>query len=88
MQVALTQLFPLLQKEQFEAKINTMRISGRFSKNNLMASLNLFLDNKGLLRVGGRLLHSELPVPAHHPVLLKGNHHVISLLVRHTHAAQ
>ena len=86
MQVALTQLFSLLQKEHFEAEINTMRISGRFSKNSPLASLNPILDNNGLLRVGGRLLHSELPEIAKHPVLLKGNHHVITLLVRHTHA--
>ena len=84
--VALTQFFSLLQKEQFEAEINTMRISRRFPKNNPLASLNPFLDNTGLLRVGGRLLHSELPETAKHPVLLKGNHHVITLLVRHTHA--
>ena len=86
MQVALTQLFSLLQKEHFEGEINTMRISGRFPKNCPLASLNPILDNNGLLRVGGRLLHTELPEIAKHPVLLKGNHHVITLLVRHTHA--
>ena len=85
-QIALTQLFSLLQREQFEAKINTMRISGRFPKNHPLAPLNPFLDNDGLLRVGGRLLHSELPETAKHPVLLKANHHVVTLLVTHTHA--
>ena len=35
-----------------------------------------------LRRVGGRLLHSELPKAAKHPVLLKGNHNGET----HTHA--
>ena len=86
MQVALTQRFSLLQKEQFEAEINMMRISGRFPMNNPLTSLNPFLDDNGLLRVGVRLLHSELPETAKHSVLLKRNHHVITLLVTHTHA--
>ena len=45
-----------------------------------------FLDNDWLLWVGGRLLHSELPDTSKHPSLSKGNHHVVILLERHTHA--
>ena len=63
-----------------------MRISGRFPKNHPLASLNPFLDKYRLLRVEGRPLHLELPQNSKHPVLLKGNHHVVTILVRHTHA--
>ena len=84
MQVALTQFFLLLQKEQFEAEVNTMRISGHFSANHPLASLisrpisHPDLGNVGLLRVGDRFLNSELPKTVKLPELLKGNHHVVT----------
>lgn len=43
------------------------------------------MDDEGLLRVGGRITHSNLPADEMHPILLPGKHHVAVLLIRHHH---
>ena len=47
--------------------------------------LQPFLDGNGLLRVGGRLKHSELEFDHKFPILLPKSHHIIDLLIRHYH---
>ncbi|XP_075163153.1 uncharacterized protein LOC142235779 [Haematobia irritans] len=49
--------------------------------------LNPFLDNSRLrlLRVGGRLTKAELPFEVKHPILLPGNHVIITSLVDYIH---
>ena len=49
------------------------------------ASLALFLDDQGLLRVGGRLQKADLPQETKHPVLLSTCSHTVRLLVQHNH---
>ncbi|XP_062590775.1 uncharacterized protein LOC134252346 [Saccostrea cucullata] len=44
-----------------------------------------FIDDVGIIRVGGRLQISDLPYGEKHPVLIPGKHHVASLTVRHFH---
>ena len=50
-----------------------------------LRSLRPFLDEEGLLRVGGRLQESNLPYEAKHPFIVPARNHVTTLLVRHTH---
>lgn len=47
--------------------------------------LDPFLDQYGVLRVGGRLSRSSLETQEKHPVLLPKNHHLSVLVVRHYH---
>lgn len=47
--------------------------------------LNPFLDENGILRVGGRLSHSKLPYETRHPALLPSKHKFTELIIRHTH---
>ena len=44
-----------------------------------------FLDDVGLIRVGGRLEHSLLPFSAKHQILLPRAHHFVKIYVRHIH---
>ena len=53
----------------------------------LFASLNVFEDADGLLRVGGRLLMSGLPYPQRHPLLLPKTAHFTFLLVQWFHVS-
>lgn len=50
-----------------------------------LTSLSPFIDNDGLLRVGGRLGRSFLPSNAKHPLLLPKMHSVVDLLITHYH---
>ena len=48
--------------------------------------LDPFLDEKGILRVGGRLKKATTPFAIKHPTIIPRNGHVTTLLVRHHHA--
>ena len=49
-----------------------------------LARLKPFED-EGILRVGGRLKHSELQYDAKYPMILPGKHQVTRLIVLHYH---
>ena len=51
--------------------------------------LKPFLDEEGILRVGGRLKNAPVPEKAQHPIILPKNHHHVSRLVaRRAHEFQ
>lgn len=47
--------------------------------------LSLFIDEDGLLRIGGHLTNVDLPRDKRHPVILPKTHHITTLIVRHYH---
>ena len=47
--------------------------------------LDPFLDEDGLVRVGGRIRRSNLPIEEKHPIILPKKSHVTQLLIRHHH---
>ncbi|XP_069103102.1 uncharacterized protein [Argopecten irradians] len=49
--------------------------------------LSPYLDENGMIRVGGRLQNSDLPRHKVNPILVPGRHHVAMLLTRHFHNA-
>lgn len=51
----------------------------------IILPLNPFLDEYGLLRVGGRLKHSSLSVSVKNPIIVPGKSHLALLLIRHFH---
>lgn len=50
-----------------------------------MASLNPFIDEHGLLRVGGQLKKAEIPYGQKHPIFWPTHHHVTDLIIKETH---
>ncbi|KAL6490192.1 hypothetical protein MHYP_G00005370 [Metynnis hypsauchen] len=54
-------------------------------KVNKLYRLSPFLDDQGILRVGGRLTHAALHPHVKHPVVLPRDSHVSALLVKHHH---
>lgn len=55
------------------------------SRNSKILKLDPILDQSGILRVGGRLKHSELSLGEIHPVVIPGDHHLARLFVQHYH---
>ncbi|XP_028404109.1 uncharacterized protein LOC114526789 [Dendronephthya gigantea] len=54
-------------------------------RNSDIRQLSPFLDQEDILRVGGRLHHSDLSFAERHPILLPKNHNVTKLIIRHYH---
>lgn len=48
--------------------------------------LDPFMDQDGILRVGGRIRHADLPVQEKHPLILPKKGYVTELVIRHHHA--
>lgn len=54
-------------------------------KSNKLHKLSPFLDDQGIIRVGGRLTHAALHPHVKHPAVLPRDSHVSALLVKHYH---
>lgn len=75
----------LVQQEVFCEEYKTIKSGQSLKKGNRLLCLDPFVDNEGLLRVGGRLQNSSLPYDQKHPILLSHDHHVTLMIVRDAH---
>ena len=82
---ALTILIKLAQNEHFSVEIKALKENRQLPTNSKLIRLSPFLDSKGILRVGGRLEHSQLSYTEKHPVLLHSTHKLSRLIVWHQH---
>ncbi|XP_077266386.1 uncharacterized protein LOC143899738 [Temnothorax americanus] len=81
-------LVKLIQAESFPEDIKSLAVRGVVSKGSPILKLNPFIDDSGILRVGGRIKSSFLPYAAKHPMLLPGHHSFSHLIIRHEHEAE
>jgi len=65
---------------------NSKCIRSEVKKPPLVRQLRLFIDDRGLLRCGGRIHNAPLSELARFPYLLPQNDHLTALIVYHTHA--
>ncbi|XP_030600875.1 uncharacterized protein LOC115790965 [Archocentrus centrarchus] len=78
----------MVQEAAFAQEIKTLQHHEVMQTNdrvNKLHKLCPFLDDHGILRVGGRLMHAALHPDVKHPVILPRNSHVTALLVKHYH---
>ena len=78
-------IIKLLQKETFLEEISKLKSSGEVKIKCDISKLNPFLDEKGILRVGGRIKNSSLPFELKHPVLLPKRHHITFAILHYFH---
>lgn len=72
---------------KFAQEIICLQSRKSLPRNSSLIALNPIIDEKGLLRVGGRLNRGYLSINERHPLIIPKNHHVAILLVRHFHEA-
>lgn len=80
---AVTLLIRKVQESSFEEEIDALKANLKIKS--ALKKLDLFLDTNNLIRVGGRIKHSDLPYNAKHPILLPGKGTLVKLLVEHFH---
>jgi transposase InsO family protein len=54
-------------------------------KSSKLAALSPFMDEDGLLRVGGRLERAEISFDAKHLIIIPSKHHIVGPLIHHYH---
>lgn len=73
------------QREKFSEEIAIVKKAENLPKRSCIRALNPFIDEDGILRVGGRLENSGLSVSRKHPVLLPKDGPLTNLLVADAH---
>ncbi|XP_066596264.1 uncharacterized protein [Prorops nasuta] len=79
-----TRILKLIQAEKFSLELKCLKDS-RNIKENRLASLSPFLNDDGLMCVGGRLKNAKIPLSQKHSILLPAKNHVTDLIIRNFH---
>lgn len=74
-----------IREKGFAIAFDKCRNTNIKKKLRLLSDLYPFIDNDGLLRVGGRLQNSTLDFDARHPMILPQRHHLTRLIVLDMH---
>lgn len=88
-----TRIIKLVQKASFAEEIKILSSRGNVNSDqhkvvnasSYLFNLDPFLDEQGILRVGGRIRHRTLDLPIKHRVILPKASHITELIVRYFH---
>ncbi|XP_075162729.1 uncharacterized protein LOC142235359 [Haematobia irritans] len=74
-----------LAQECFMEEKRCLQRGEPISSKSRLLRLSPFIDDKGLLRVGGRIENSQLSEDTRHPIILPKNHNVTRMIVNEEH---
>lgn len=78
-------LIKMSQKQSYNADMRILAANKQLSTKNKLAGLTPFVDNEGILRVGGRLENALISYDQKHPYILHKNNPLTQLIVRDYH---
>lgn len=79
------ELWKYAQNSYFMKFIQTLQSKKDIPKKDPLRKLSPFIDNDGLLRVGGRLTNANLTYSAKHPIILHGSSPLVDMLIQRIH---
>lgn len=82
---AKTAVIRCVQQEVYKEELKSLTKKEEISQRSPLKKLDPFVDEEGLMRVGGRLQSADLSELEKHPLIIPASHHVATLLVRHYH---
>ncbi|RXN13836.1 hypothetical protein ROHU_037202 [Labeo rohita] len=74
-----------VQRESYPVEFACLSVGKDIPKTSGLKTLNPFIDQDGLLRIGGRLKHALIEQREKHPIIIPGKSHIALLLTRHFH---
>lgn len=86
MRQALKCLLIAAQMQSFPEELSALQNGHQVKLNSKLSSLNPFLDNDGIIHVGGRLKHSDFPSEKKYPIILHSKHQLTKMIFEHEHA--
>lgn len=83
-------IFKIVQHQAFGSEILKIQLSNTTDSTHCIKKSNLrllyhFVDEEGLLRVGGRLKNASVPFNQKHPVIIPYKDHVTYLIIQREH---
>ena len=88
LQAAETAIVGFVQHKHFREELKALESKGAVANKSLIYLLEPFLDEEGILQVGGHLRNAPLSEKARLPAIVPKNHHVSKLVVRRAHEFQ
>ncbi|CAK1602112.1 unnamed protein product [Parnassius mnemosyne] len=82
---ALILCIKIVQREDYEGEIESLRKNKQIKGNSKLKSLNPFLDENNILRVGGRLRLADLAECSKHPIILSNKNSLTPLIIGDAH---
>lgn len=83
---ALTHIIRSTQQEMFHDDYNQI-LNGTHRKQSSLDHLNPFIDDEGVIRVGGRLENSDMTFEERHPIILPKEAKLSRLVIEHCHVS-
>lgn len=84
-QAAKNRVIKLIQNQAFAQEFNDLSKNKNIDNKSSLKTLNPFLDDNNIIRVGGRIDNSQLSYDSKHPILLPKTNHVTDLIIKHDH---
>lgn len=78
-------MLKLAQSPDFFYELITLKVTKQVSRKNKLLTLHPFIDNQGLIRVGGRLNNAPISFEQKHPIVLAPNNPLTTLIIRNEH---
>ncbi|XP_043263948.1 uncharacterized protein LOC122404113 [Colletes gigas] len=85
LQDAHLQVIKVIQEREFQQEFQCLTKGNELNKHSKLLRLNPFIDEFGVLRVGGRLTNANINYSHKHPILLPRSNHVTDIIIRHAH---
>ncbi|XP_035207725.1 uncharacterized protein LOC118182487 [Stegodyphus dumicola] len=85
LEMAETYWIKRVQERNFTNEIRALKNNDELSSESKLRSLNPFVDESGVIRVGGRLENSNLDYKQAHPIVLPDKDHLTDLIILHSH---
>ncbi|XP_045503995.1 uncharacterized protein LOC123700724 [Colias croceus] len=85
MEYILEECIRYYQNLVYEKDIEALKKEGRVKKRSTLITLAPFIDERGILRVGGRLQNASLADTTKHPIIIPSHQHITRLLVNEAH---
>ncbi|XP_037930143.1 uncharacterized protein LOC119664841, partial [Teleopsis dalmanni] len=82
---ALDFIIKTIQDSEFAKEISDLKQCKAINSSSQLNTLAPFIDEQGVLRVGGRLEASTLPYDAKHPMVIPYNHSTVKLMFKMKH---
>lgn len=73
------------QETEFAEELEDLKQKGKIKKRSKLISLNPYRDERGLLRVGGRLQAAQATLDYKHPIIIPKNTHIGELIIKDAH---
>lgn len=81
-------LAKLVQEAAFHQELLDVRNGRPIHARSKLLCLSPFLNDEGIIRVGGRLKNAMLPYSTKHPIVLPASNHFTKLVIRYEHIKQ